>query len=122
MWSDLRRNGRAVFGLWVIGALALLALTADFIANDKPYYVKLDGQSYFPIAIDYGVWLACASGQRPLAQPAFQRAGEGRRDHLVAPDPVQPLGAGHPRRRVRAAPLARTGSGPTGSAATWRRA
>jgi peptide/nickel transport system permease protein len=57
IWRDLRRNGRALFGLWVIGALALLALSADFIANDKPYYLKLDGQSYAPIAIDYGVRL-----------------------------------------------------------------
>ena len=44
-----------MFGLWVIGVLAVLALSADFIANDKPYYLKLDGQSYLPIAIDYGV-------------------------------------------------------------------
>ena len=60
VWRELLRRRRAVFGLWVIGALAVLALAADLIANDKPYYMKLDGESYFPIAIDYGVWLGAA--------------------------------------------------------------
>jgi peptide/nickel transport system permease protein len=66
MWRELRRNGRAVFGLWVIGALALLALSADFIANDKPYYLSLDGERYAPIAIDYGVQLGLREWPAPL--------------------------------------------------------
>jgi peptide/nickel transport system permease protein len=50
----------------VIGALALLALSADFVANDKPYYMKIDGESYFPIAIDYGVSLGLREWPAPL--------------------------------------------------------
>jgi len=57
VWRELRRRKRAVFGLWFIGVLGALALAADLIANDKPYYMKLDGHGYFPVAIDYGVWL-----------------------------------------------------------------
>ena len=66
IWRDLRRNRRAMFGLWVIGALALLALSADFIANDKPYYLSLDGERYAPIAIDYGVQLGLREWPAPL--------------------------------------------------------
>ena len=50
----------------MIGALGLLALSADFVANDKPYYMKIDGESYFPIAIDYGVSLGLREWPAPL--------------------------------------------------------
>jgi peptide/nickel transport system permease protein len=71
VWRELRRRKRAVFGLWVIGVLAVLALSADLIANDKPYYMKLRGESYFPLAIDYGVWLGLRSWPEPLQNQRF---------------------------------------------------
>ncbi len=90
MWSDLRRNGRAVFGLWVIGALALLALSADFIANDKPYYLKLDGQSYAPIAIDYGVWLGLREWPVPLVNQRFSELAKRADTVWWPPIPYSP--------------------------------
>lgn len=35
---------------WIfIAAVALLAVLGPFIANEKPYYCKLDGKTYFPL-------------------------------------------------------------------------
>jgi peptide/nickel transport system permease protein len=71
VWQELLRRKRAVFGMWVIGVLFVIALGADLIANDKPYYMELDGQSYYPIAIDYGVWLGLRQWPEPLVNQRF---------------------------------------------------
>ena len=68
---DLRRNRRAVWGLGIIAVLAAIALSADLIANDKPYYMRVGGESYFPIAIDYGVKLGLRRWPAPLVNPDF---------------------------------------------------
>lgn len=76
VWRELRRRGRALFGLWVIGGLAVLALGADFIANDEPYYLSLEGEGYFPIAIDYGVALGLRDWPAPLVNQRFSELAE----------------------------------------------
>jgi peptide/nickel transport system permease protein len=57
LWSDVwrrfKRNPIALAGLYVVGFLALMALFADFIANDKPYYLEYRGKTYFPIFRSY---------------------------------------------------------------------
>ena len=73
VWRELRRHKRALFGLQVIGLLAVLATSADLIANDKPYYLKLRGESYFPVAIDYGVWLGLRQWPEPLVNQRFSQ-------------------------------------------------
>lgn len=60
VWRQLRRNRRAMWSLGAILALLMVALFADFIANDKPYYVVVGGRTYRPILIDYGVRLGVA--------------------------------------------------------------
>ncbi len=72
VWADLRRNRRAVWGLRIVAVLAVLALFADFLANDKPYYVRLDGESYFPIFIDYGTRLGMRQWPEPLLNVDFR--------------------------------------------------
>jgi peptide/nickel transport system permease protein len=79
-WAELRRNPRAVWGLRIVVVLAILALTADFIANDKPYYIELHGKGYFPILIDYGVGVGIRKWPEPLLNADFKAlAGEARR-------------------------------------------
>jgi peptide/nickel transport system permease protein len=60
-WSIVARqfmkNRVAVFGLILVIALFVLAIGADFIANDKPLVMNYRGQTYFPALFDYGVWL-----------------------------------------------------------------
>ncbi len=64
-WSNVKRqfkkNKRAVFSLWVIGFLALIAIFADFIANEKPLIAKYKGETYFPILKNYAVGLGISS-------------------------------------------------------------
>ena len=86
VWRELRRRKRAVFGLWFIGALAALALVADLVANDKPYYMRLDGESYFPIAIDYGVWLGLREWPPALSNERFDALA--KRADAVAWPPI----------------------------------
>jgi peptide/nickel transport system permease protein len=53
VWQHFKRNILAVVGLWVSGGLLLIALFADFLANDKPYYMVYQGKTFFPILQSY---------------------------------------------------------------------
>jgi peptide/nickel transport system permease protein len=63
-WSlvkhQYRKNKLAVAALYVVIFLVAMALTADFIANDKPIYCSYKGESYFPIFKEYMVDLGLA--------------------------------------------------------------
>jgi hypothetical protein len=37
-WQNFKKNGRGYWSLWMFGILFLLALFAEFIANDKPIH------------------------------------------------------------------------------------
>ncbi len=63
---QFRKNKRAVFSLWVITFLALIALFADFIANEKPIMCKYKGETYFPILKQYAVSLGVSSWPKDL--------------------------------------------------------
>jgi len=62
---QFRKNRPAVWSLRILFVIVLIGLLADFIANDKPIYCKIDGESYFPIFRDYAVSLGI--GKQPLA-------------------------------------------------------
>ena len=53
LWSDVWRrfkhNPIALAGFYAVCVLVCMALFADFIANDKPYYLRYQGKVYFPI-------------------------------------------------------------------------
>jgi ABC-type microcin C transport system permease subunit YejE len=69
-WSivvrQFRRNRIAVASLWVVVALFLLALSADFIASDKPLLMRYKGSIYSPVLRDYAVSLSWLSGRANL--------------------------------------------------------
>jgi len=48
-WRHFKRNILAVIGLWIALALMLVALLADVLANDTPYYMLYRGTRYFPL-------------------------------------------------------------------------
>jgi peptide/nickel transport system permease protein len=58
-WSlvkhQYRKNKLAVAALYVVFFLVAMALTADFVANDKPLYCSYKGTSYFPVFKEYMV-------------------------------------------------------------------
>ena len=76
VWREFRANPRALWSLRVVLGLAVVALLADFIANDKPYWMELDGEWYFPIATGYGVDLGIREWPAPLLNADFKRLGD----------------------------------------------
>ncbi|HTO07197.1 MAG TPA: ABC transporter permease [Myxococcota bacterium] len=87
---EFLRRRRGVFGMRVILALFVLALAADFIANDKPYYLKLDGVRYYPIALDYGVSLGLCQWPDALLNQRFDALAERAEAALWPPIPYSP--------------------------------
>ncbi len=69
-WSiiirQFRKNKVAMVGLVLVILLFLLALTADFVANDKPLAMRYDGAIYLPVFKSYSVKLGIS-----LWQPEF---------------------------------------------------
>jgi len=51
--ANFRANRRGWISLWIFAALFLVTLFAEFIANDRPLVVHLDGRWYLPVLADY---------------------------------------------------------------------
>lgn len=60
-WSlvkhQYKKNKLAVAALYVVVFLVAMALTADFVANDKPLYCSYKGETFFPVIKEYLVAL-----------------------------------------------------------------
>jgi peptide/nickel transport system permease protein len=58
-WSNVKRqfkkNKRAVFAVYVVSFLALIAIFADFLANEKPIVCKYEGKISTPVLKGYAV-------------------------------------------------------------------
>ena len=52
-WRNFATNRRGYWSLWVFLVLFVVTLFAEFIANDRPLYVRYDGKSYFPVFFAY---------------------------------------------------------------------
>jgi microcin C transport system permease protein len=52
-WQNFTANGRGYWSLWVFLVLFVVTLFAEFIANDKPLFVRLEGKTYFPVFVTY---------------------------------------------------------------------
>jgi microcin C transport system permease protein len=52
-WEHFKANRRGYWSLWLFLFLFIASLFAEFIANDKPYYVSFEGHSYFPGLVNY---------------------------------------------------------------------
>jgi microcin C transport system permease protein len=52
-WENFKKNRRGYVSLWIFLVLFVLSLGAEFIANDKPFVVKYDGQFFFPVFRTY---------------------------------------------------------------------
>ncbi|MFN8309541.1 MAG: ABC transporter permease [Chitinophagales bacterium] len=58
-WAYVKRQFRkkktALFSLYIVIFLAIVAVLAPFLANEKPLYCKYKGESYFPVFKDLAV-------------------------------------------------------------------
>jgi len=52
-WLSFKANRRGYVAFWLFMVLFVISLFAEFIANDKPFYVSFDGKSYFPAVVTY---------------------------------------------------------------------
>ncbi len=49
VWVEFRRNRIALFGLWCIGVMVVLAVGAPLLANNQPLVWKADGELELPL-------------------------------------------------------------------------
>ncbi len=52
-WRNFRANRRGYWSLWIFLVLFVISLFAEFIANDKPIFIHVDGKNYFPVFMTY---------------------------------------------------------------------
>jgi microcin C transport system permease protein len=52
-WKNFTVNRRGYWSLWMITALLLFSLCAEFIANDRPLLVSFKGELHAPVLFDY---------------------------------------------------------------------
>src|SRR3989339_1283548 len=67
VWREFKKNKVNLVSMGFIVVLFVVAVLAPFLANDKPYAIKLDGNWQFPLfgalgATDYAVFLAATIG------------------------------------------------------------
>ena len=80
-WQSFKANQRGYWALWIFMVLFLVSLFSEFIANDKPFYVRFDGESYFPVFVTYpetafgGDFETAADYRDPFLQNLIEEKG-----------------------------------------------
>ena len=69
---QFRKNRSAVWSLRLLALLFLIGMSADFIANEKPYYCVINGKSYFPVLKGAGVDLGIARWPTELSNVTWR--------------------------------------------------
>ena len=69
---QFRKNRSAVWSMRILVVLFVLGMSADFIANEKPYYCVINGKSYFPVFKGVGVDLGLASWPTELSNVTWR--------------------------------------------------
>src|SRR5262245_16605159 len=52
-WENFKANRRGYWSFWIFLVLFIVSLGAELIANDKPFYIRHEGRSYFPVLFTY---------------------------------------------------------------------
>ncbi|MCC6723758.1 MAG: ABC transporter permease [Saprospiraceae bacterium] len=71
VWRRFRKGRMARWSWRVLLGLGIVALLADFIANEKPLYCKLGGNTYFPVFKQYAVDLGLAKWDTIFLQKSW---------------------------------------------------
>jgi peptide/nickel transport system permease protein len=70
---QFKKNRLAVWSLRVVYVIVFIGVFANFIANDKPYYCKYDGKTYFPVFKEVAVNLGVASWPSELVTADWKK-------------------------------------------------
>jgi microcin C transport system permease protein len=52
-WRNFKANRRGHWSLWIFLVLFVLSLFAEFIANDQPLFIHVDGKNFVPVFVTY---------------------------------------------------------------------
>jgi microcin C transport system permease protein len=52
-WQNFKANRRGFISLWIFLVLFVVSLGAEFVANDRPFLIRVDGKTFFPIFVTY---------------------------------------------------------------------
>ncbi len=88
VWQRFKHNPIALVGFYVVCFLALMALFADFLANDKPYYTEYKSKTYFPIIRNYLVEMTLAQWPAELLNVDFKKLDGAK--SIFPPIPYRP--------------------------------
>ena len=78
-WENFKANRRGYWSLWIFLALFLISLFAEFIANDRPIFIDVNGKWFFPAVVTYPD-TAFAKEQDPML---FGTAADYRDPYLM---------------------------------------
>ena len=88
VWQRFKHNPIALVGFYVVCFLGLMALFADFLANDKPYYTEYKSKTYFPIIRNYLVEMKLAQWPADLLNVDFKKLDGAK--SIFPPIPYRP--------------------------------
>jgi microcin C transport system permease protein len=79
-WSNFKANRRGFWSLWIFLFLFVIAMGAEFIANDKPILVSYKGELLTPVFVDYpeekfGGFFAVTDYRDPVIQEEIDANG-----------------------------------------------
>ncbi len=80
-----RRFRRAYVALWALIILYAVSLAAELICNDKPYYLRCRGNSYFPILSSYQIPVLSAILTKLKVYPGTYPQDEFLSDGILTP-------------------------------------
>ena len=52
-WQNFKANKRGFWALWIFLVLFVVTLFAEFLANDKPFLIRLEGSTFVPVLFTY---------------------------------------------------------------------
>lgn len=79
-WENFKANRRGYWSLWIFLGLFIFSLFAEMVANDKPLIVRYQGETLFPVLVDYpeskfGGFLAVTDYKDPVILEEIEGSG-----------------------------------------------
>ena len=79
-WENFKANRRGYWSLWLFLGLFVFSLFAEVVANDKPLIVRYQGETLFPVLVDYpeskfGGFLAVTDYKDPVILEEIEKDG-----------------------------------------------